>query len=112
MTSDARLKENVRPVTQDEVTRLFGALRPVHYDRLTVLGEGATPEQCERSTPEYGFVANDIATAAGELVATMQVNNANTLVYSLSQVLAITIAKVQQLETEIAALKAQPRGRR
>jgi Chaperone of endosialidase len=112
VTSDARLKENVRPVTSDEVDRLFGALRPVHFDRLTILGEGATPEVCERSTPEYGFVADDIARDAAELVATMTVNDADTLVYNLSQVLAVTVAKLKLLEAEVEHLRGRLSGRK
>jgi hypothetical protein len=98
------VKQDIRPVEPDEITAAFGGLRPVRFRwRKPSMGDKL----------EYGFIVDDMrdvpaldpVVRIGE--GRMQSGDTASASYSMNQVLAITVARLKQLEAEIAKLRSQ-----
>ena len=90
--SAAYLKQEIRSVTDQEIAAAFRGLQPKHYQRV------ASGER------EYGLVVDDMALIP-ELHPAIHFEGGQPKGYSINQVLAIAIARLKQMEQEIAELK-------
>jgi hypothetical protein len=97
-SSDARLKENVRPITNalDKVTSLQG----VHYNKIE------SPDN-----EEIGFVAQEVEEVVPELVTTDETEDAMKAVsYGRTVALLVEAMKEQQAQIEELKLKLKEGG--
>jgi hypothetical protein len=92
--SAAWRKREIRPVTSDEIIEAFAGLRPMHFRRIST------------GCREYGFIVDDMVGVAALKDVVMPDEKGDPGAYSPNQVLAITVARLKQLEAEIAELKS------
>ncbi len=94
LTSSARYKTNVRPISSalDTISRLQG----VSYDWDAAHG----------GKPDIGFVAEDVAKVVPELV-TMESDGVNAKGMDYSHLTALTVEAIKEQQTQIASLKAE-----
>jgi hypothetical protein len=87
VTSDRKLKKNIRAAEEYEHLSAFAALKAVRY-------EWAKDGDEQWSRPKWGFVADEVEKASAELVHT----HADGLKgYDMTQVLVLAVAEIQRL---------------
>jgi hypothetical protein len=114
-------KNSVRAVLPVEIDTDWAALNPVRFklnDPSPPLDQDGVPLASPMPFPEqrmrYGFIAEDMAedlvsyASPGTSDLTQAVPKVEG--YDIAQVLALTVARMKQLEAEIEALKARQRG--
>jgi hypothetical protein len=94
-SSDATLKENVATVTDG--ASIVAALRPVRFNWKDADRFGAQRE--------IGFLAQEVQTVLPEVVGT---NNDGTLTVDYPHMVAALVSAVQDLQRQIATMKADP----
>lgn len=112
----AHTKHDIRDCIDTEVSAAWAALKPKRFRKNLPEEKGEWPQPAPKL--RFGFVADDLLAdeATKDIVTMAYVPETNGLQYEpegtdIMQVLALTVAKVKQLEAEIAALKtAQPRN--
>ena len=109
VTSSRQLKNSIRTPAAAEITGAWATLKPRRFkwnDPPPPVDEDGKPLANPRPPPpsslEWGFVADEIGAGAADAVHRVDGEPAG---YSVDQLLAITIARVKQLEAEIATLK-------
>jgi hypothetical protein len=106
--SDSDLKEDITPVDPDGASEAFDQLQPVRFkwkpseidDPLSPTGKSPRP----RTDPDrvyWGFLADDIQQIVPEAVYE---DADGMLSYNPTSILAVTVSKVQQLDSEVGAV--------
>jgi hypothetical protein len=101
LTSARSLKQDFEQISAEEGNRAFRALRPAIFRRKPAPpGEGAVlPSPVGRR--EWGFIADEMQEGAPDAVTLSE----EGLTYSLSDVVAIVVARIKQLEEELEVLR-------
>lgn len=93
VTSDRRLKKNIREAEEHEHHSIFAALKAVRY-------EWAADGDPQWNRPKWGFIADDVETASGELVHT---GSDGMKGYDMAQLMVLAVAEIQRLSRLVEA---------
>jgi hypothetical protein len=96
VTSDRRLKRNIRAVEEHEHRDAFAALKPVRF-------EWAMDGDPQWNRPKWGFVADDVEKGSAEIIHTHEDGMKG---YDAVQVLALAVAEIHRLGKQVEALRS------
>jgi hypothetical protein len=108
-TSDERLKQNIKEITQDKIDDLF-TLNPIIFnyknDKTNKIHYGVLAQDVEKVFPElvehYGVLAQDVEEVIPELV---EDNMSRYKTVNYQELLPLMLAKIKNMQLQIDELK-------
>jgi Chaperone of endosialidase len=98
--SDISLKTSIETINLNDISYAFNSLNPVRYH----LKEDSTGRPVDTETLRWGFIADEIEQGAPDVII---VDSDGIKGYDIAQVLAIAVAEIKRLGSELAQLKAE-----